>query len=223
MLSRQGIIKGVKRGDIFIENFDEDKCNPNSYNLTLSDKLKIYSNMSDGYKMYLSYDDHYTTASGMVYSSYNTPNSVHHNHCKYCLDVRKDNPVIEINIDKDNGIVIYPGILYLGSTNEFTKTKHLVPKIAGRSSLGRLGLEIYSTADFGDNGFEGKWTLQLSALHPLRIYPNMEICQIYYEPLDDYDRDVTEPSNFYHGKYQNQNGPTASKIYLDRSLKNNED
>ncbi len=60
--------------------------------------------------------------------------------------------------------------------------------LEGRSSVGRLGLFIHVTAGFGDVGFAGYWTLEIFCVQPIRIYPNVEICQIYYHDIHgDYD------------------------------------
>ena len=105
-----------------------------------------------------------------------------------------------------HGLVLEPNILYLGSTNEHTETYNLVPKIDGRSSIGRLGISVHITAGFGDIGFKGKWTLEISVVQPVIIYPNMEICQIsYYIPYGD----ITE----YNGRYQNQKTIQESKYF----------
>ena len=55
--------------------------------------------------------------------------------------------------------------------------------LEGRSSVGRLGLFIHVTAGFGDVGFAGYWTLEMFCIHPIVIYPNVEICQIYYHTI----------------------------------------
>ena len=105
-----------------------------------------------------------------------------------------------------HGLVLQPNILYLGSTNEYTETYNLVPKIDGRSSIGRLGISVHVTAGFGDIGFKGKWTLEIFVIQHVIIYPNMEICQIsYYIPYGD----ITN----YDGRYQNQKTIQESKYF----------
>jgi len=105
-----------------------------------------------------------------------------------------------------HGLLLHPDILYLGSTNEHTETYNIVPKIDGRSSVGRLGISVHITAGFGDIGFKGKWTLEIFVIQPVFIYPNMEICQIsYYLPYGDIRN--------YNGRYQNQKTIQESKYY----------
>ncbi len=124
------------------------------------------------------------------------------------LDMKKANPTQKIVIPED-GLLLEPNKLYLGRTNEFTKTDNFVPMLEGRSSTGRLGLFIHVTAGFGDVGFAGFWTLEIFCIQPIRIYPNVEICQIYYHDIHgDYDPYIS-------GKYQNNNGIQPSLMYKD--------
>ena len=124
------------------------------------------------------------------------------------LDMKKPNPTKRIVIP-DEGLLLEPNRLYLGRTNEFTKTDRYVPMLEGRSSTGRLGLFIHVTAGFGDIGFAGYWTLEIFCVQPVRIYPNVEICQIYYHDIDgEYDL-------YSSGKYQNNSGIQASLMYKD--------
>lgn len=132
-----------------------------------------------------------------------------HEYPRY-LDMHKDNETMELIIP-DTGMVLYPGIHYLGSTNERTIVNGFVPKIDGRSSIGRLGLSVHITAGFGDNGFDGTWTLEITVEEPLKIYPNEEICQISFETVCG---DSNDPVNIYRGRYYRQEGPTASRMYL---------
>ena len=81
--------------------------------------------------------------------------------------------------------------------------------LEGRSSVGRLGLFVHVTAGFGDVGFAGYWTLEMFCIQPVRIYPNVEICQIYYHTLDgDFE-------TYNSAKYQNNRGIQSSRMYLD--------
>lgn len=124
------------------------------------------------------------------------------------LDMKVPNPVEKITIPED-GLVLEPDKLYLGRTNEFTKTDKFVPMLEGRSSIGRLGLFIHVTAGFGDVGFAGYWTLEIFCVQPIRIYPDVEICQIYYHDIrGEYDL-------YQSGKYQNNHGIQPSLLYKD--------
>lgn len=124
------------------------------------------------------------------------------------LDMKIPNSVKMIEIPEE-GLLLEPNKLYLGRTNEFTTTDKFVPMLEGRSSTGRLGLFIHVTAGFGDIGFAGYWTLEIFCVQPIRIYPNTEICQIYYHNImGDYDL-------YSSGKYQNNTGIQPSLMYKD--------
>ena len=123
------------------------------------------------------------------------------------LDAKKDNRISRIIIPQE-GIILNPGRLYLGRTVEYTETKGYVPMIEGRSSIGRLGTFIHVTAGFGDVGFRGYWTLEISCIQPVRIYPGIEICQIFYHEITG---DVIE----YNGKYQNSKDIQQSLIFKE--------
>jgi dCTP deaminase len=84
----------------------------------------------------------------------------------------------------------------------------LVPWLDGRSSVGRLGISVHSTAGRGDDGFFGRWTLEVSVVHPVRVYPGMKVGQVTFFDL----RGERRP---YRGKYQNQDAAVASKLWED--------
>lgn len=124
------------------------------------------------------------------------------------LDIKKPNNSKKIIIP-ESGLQLNPNKLYLGRTNEFTKTDKYVPMLEGRSSTGRLGLFVHITAGFGDIGFSGYWTLEIFCVQPVIIYPNIEICQIYYHNiLGEYDL-------YSSKKYQNNKGIQPSLMYKD--------
>lgn len=127
---------------------------------------------------------------------------------KDALDMKIPNTTSSITIP-DEGLLLEPNKLYLGRTNEFTKTEKYVPMLEGRSSTGRLGLFIHVTAGFGDVGFAGYWTLEIFCVQPIIIYPNVDICQIYYHSI------LGEYSLYNSGKYQNNTGIQPSLMYRD--------
>jgi len=99
------------------------------------------------------------------------------------LDAKQHNEVNHFEIPED-GYIIYPGILYLGVTLEYTETHAHVPFLEGKSSTGRLGIDIHATAGKGDVGFCNAWTLEISCVQPVRIYTGMPIGQLIYFPTD---------------------------------------
>ena len=124
------------------------------------------------------------------------------------LDMKSPNPTSRLIIPEE-GLLLEPNKLYLGRTKEHTSTDNYVPMLEGRSSIGRLGLFIHVTAGFGDVGFSGYWTLEIFCVQPIRIYPSVEICQIFYHSIQgDYDL-------YKSGKYQNNKGIQPSLLYKD--------
>ncbi len=124
------------------------------------------------------------------------------------LDMKQPNPTEKI-IAGEEGLLLEPGRLYLGRTLEYTETRNLVPMLEGRSSIGRLGMFVHVTAGFGDVGFKGYWTLEISTIHPIRIYPGVQICQIFYHTING---DIIEYSS---NKYQNNREIQPSMLYKD--------
>jgi len=124
------------------------------------------------------------------------------------LDMRQANRVRRMTIPED-GLVLSPNQLYLGRTAEFTETHRLVPMIEGRSSIGRLGLFVHVTAGFGDVGFKGNWTLEMFAVQPVRIYPGVSICQIFFHEL------CGNVQEYCSDKYQNAKDIQPSLLYKE--------
>ncbi|MEY3421318.1 MAG: hypothetical protein RIR48_1610 [Bacteroidota bacterium] len=99
------------------------------------------------------------------------------------LDARKHNKIRYIEIGPE-GFVLIPGTLYLGVTEEYTETHHAVPFLEGKSSVGRLGIDIHATAGKGDVGFCNTWTLEISCVQPVRVYAGMPVGQLIYFKVD---------------------------------------
>lgn len=95
------------------------------------------------------------------------------------LDAKAHNEIDHFEIPKD-GFVLQPNTLYLGVTVEYTETHKHVPFLEGKSSTGRLGIDIHATAGKGDVGFCNTWTLEISCAQPVKIYPGMPIGQLIY-------------------------------------------
>lgn len=124
------------------------------------------------------------------------------------LNMKTPNATQKIIIP-ENGYLLQPGMLYLGRTFEYTETYNLVPMLEGRSSIGRLGMYVHVTAGFGDVGFKGYWTLEISVIHPLIIFPKVQICQIFYHTV------LGEITEYKSGKYQGNKGVQPSMLYKD--------
>ena len=124
------------------------------------------------------------------------------------LDMRRPNRFRRLVIPAE-GLVLQPGQMYLGRTIEYTETRNLVPMLEGRSSIGRLGMFVHVTAGFGDVGFCGYWTLEMIAIQPIRIYPGVQVCQIFYHTVEG---DITE---YHGGKYQKNSDIQPSFLFKE--------
>lgn len=183
ILSDQSIIREIEQGNIIIDPFNREYLNPNSIDLTLAPEFKVYT------KKQLSWG---------VYAP---------------LDPKKPNPTLNLEIP-DEGYVIEPGEIYLYACNERIGVKgNICATVMGKSSLGRLGLDIHICAGFVDSGFEGSLVLELRCVRPIILYPNMKICQVKFERVEG---DIIESYDQKpRSKYMNQIGVTESKMHLN--------
>ena len=111
------------------------------------------------------------------------------------LDAKHHNHVRFFKIPAE-GIILVPSKLYLGVTQEYTETHRHVPFLEGKSSIGRLGIDIHATAGKGDIGFCNTWTLEISVRQPVRIYAGMPIGQlIYFEVIGEVDIPYNKKKN----------------------------
>jgi dCTP deaminase len=142
---------------------------------------------------------------------------VFRNHTMRVIDVKEDQEELTelVEISEDDAFILHPGEFVLGSTAErVALPDDLVARLEGKSSLGRLGLLIHSTAGFVDAGWDGYLTLELSnvANLPITLYPGMKIGQISFLQM-------TSPATHPYGskqvgsKYQGQRGPTPSRYF----------
>ena len=139
------------------------------------------------------------------------------------IDVMKEQPDLTelVEVDEGESFILHPGEFVLGSTLERVGLPDdLVARLEGKSSLGRLGLLIHSTAGYVDPGWDGYLTLELSnvANLPITIYPGMKIGQISFFRLTT-PADVPYGSKGMRSKYQGQRGPTASRFFEEFSGK----
>jgi len=120
------------------------------------------------------------------------------------LDAKKHNEIEHFEIPEE-GFVLHPNTLYLGVTEEYTETHNAVPFLEGKSSVGRLGIDIHATAGKGDVGFCNTWTLEISCTQPVRVYPGMPIGQLIYFQVEG---DILN----YYNKKQNAK-------YIERTIR----
>ena len=166
---------------IDITPFDPTRVGPNSVDLRLADKLLVYE-MPTVFEW-----------TGSLSSR---------------LSSREPNETVEIDISGKSGFTLFPGTLYLGSTMEFTETHGLVPVIETRSSLARLGVSAHLSAGFGDDGWAGCWTLELTVVHPVKLWAGDRICQVAFHTIEG----ERQP---YKGKYRGSEGTVASRMHED--------
>lgn len=188
MITGSEILKLVNDGAITITNFDPSRLNPNSYNLRVGHTIGYYP-MTEYHEFSIADVDKTMPL--------------------YYLDSRKKNKMEYVEIPED-GIILTPGLLYLASTMERVNAGNLIPALSGRSSMARLGVEVHRTAGFGDIGADMKWTLEITVIQPVKIYPEQELAQIYFEPPHG-AQDIR-----YNGKYQHADGIVPSRSYLDK-------
>jgi dCTP deaminase len=223
LLTGPEIAKRVREGSLKIEPFDPANVNPNSYNLRLHDELLVYEK---NFPMHEWHRKRLHLKPFSFRSVFGDSMPVLEPHRKRLnlspfwfrtdvvdnpppvlepLDMAVDEKTVKLTIPKE-GLVLWPGVLYLGSTLEYTESPGVAPKIDGRSSTGRLGMEVHFTAGFGDDNFKGDWTLEIGVIHPLRVYAGVPICQIAYSTLEG-------ERQLYDGRYQGQRGPKPSGLW----------
>ena len=130
------------------------------------------------------------------------------------LDAKAHNKIDHFEIPKD-GFVLQPGTLYLGVTLEYTETHAHVPFLEGKSSTGRLGIDIHATAGKGDVGFCNTWTLEISCAQPVRVYAGMPIGQLIYFVVDGNIGNMYNTKN--DAKYNNKTTkPVESMMWKNK-------
>ncbi len=193
ILSGNEILRQVEKGSIKIDPFNPEHINPVSYDLTLGRGVAVYRGLVHGD---FGYDplDPYTGISGVA-GGYLTPadgclpvNRVHREpgHQKPprgLLDAAEENEVLEYSMKDGEPFMLKPGIGYLMHTEEQIWSDTYEPILDGKSSIGRLFVKVHETAGFGDPHFDGQYTLEVTAVHPVLIWPGMRICQIRFETI----------------------------------------
>ena len=131
------------------------------------------------------------------------------------ISMNKNNIVYEYDIPEE-GLILSPNILYLGSSNEIAGSEHFLPMYEGRSSTARLGFQSHLSAGFGDLGFQSNWTLEIIVIHPLLVFKDVRVGQVYFHSVDeDTKNNMISNDGLYNSKYNNQPFAQPSKMYLD--------
>jgi dCTP deaminase len=191
ILSGKFIHESFLKGDILIEPFNVEQLNPASYDLTLGENLKVYEAVN-----YFHDVDH-------PCKCYIKPLGSALNY----LDSKKENLTKSFEIPNE-GWILHPGIGYLMHTQEKVGTKKYVPVVDGKSSIGRLFIQIHATAGYGDPNFFGQYTLEVIVQHPVKVYKGMRFAQIRFHTIVG---DVP----LYNGNYVGNDaiGAVASKSW----------
>jgi len=193
VLSGKAIEDEIRRRAIVIHPFNPAQLNPVSYDLTLGSEVKVYEEVNY-------FSDSELSQDGRNLQPF-TGISAHY------LDAKKDNPTKTFKIGKE-GWVLKPGVGYLMHTHEKVWAEHHVPVLDGKSSVGRLFISVHVTAGYGDPNFFGQYTLEVVALHPVRVYAGMRIAQIRFHTISG---EITP----YNGNYVGSDaiGAVASKSW----------
>lgn len=178
ILTDTAIRAAVRFGDIQIDPYDPAHVNPASYDLTLGDDVAVYKDWVD-----------YQEPFGLKGSP---PIKESYHEClqgwslyprEWVIDIQQEPKILRFKMDPEKGWILKPGIGYLMCTRETVGTTKYVSFLDGKSSVGRLFIKVHETAGYIDPGFVGQVTLEVTAQHPIRVYPGMRICQIRFQDL----------------------------------------
>lgn len=187
----QGILTGpeiqrqIEAGRIEIDPFKPKHVNPASVDLTLGDRVTLYQGT------FREADPKVPSVDGRA--CLKIPEITKTNP-DLVWDTRAPWPTVTRLIEPSIGWVLKPGLCYLLHTAERVHTDHFVPIIDGKSSIGRAFILIHFTAGYGDPGFNGQFTLEVTAQIPVRVFPGMRFCQVRFHTM------VGEPQ-LYAGHY----------------------
>jgi deoxycytidine triphosphate deaminase len=182
ILSDTAILAALESGDIEIDPFVPEHVNITSYDLTLGTQVKVYED-------WVTVDTHAEkafpdcTKDGGSLKVRDFSGGSYYNPSRLAHDIKKPLKTLDFNIDPDLGWVLNPGIGYLLHTRERVCSKKYNPILDGKSSIARLFIQVHFTAGFGDPGYSGPYTLEVSVLHPVRVYPGMRFCQIRFHTI----------------------------------------
>lgn len=120
------------------------------------------------------------------------------------VDPRQPLPLKSVPLMDDGSWWLSPSLFYIGETQERMACKGLVPFIDGRSTAGRLGISVHQTAGKGDNGFDGKWTLEITCRFPVKIRPGDRLVQVLFAPCLSAKglQDMMPALNYLSGKHE---------------------
>ena len=191
ILTGPQIINEILEGIITIDPCDLDdltklasRVNPASYDLTLGNKVAVYQ---DSVYAVLGGENRIASLSGFTREEiarieFCMGNNLYPDGSRK-LDAKLENRVLEFTMTPEHGWWLKPGIGYLMHTAERVTTTKFVPVLDGKSSIGRLFVTAHVTAGYGDPGFDGQYTLEVVAIHPVIVYPGMRFCQMRFHTM----------------------------------------
>lgn len=170
ILADAEILRAVDTGEIVIDPFDAKRVNPVSVDLTLGDEVAVYANWVQTFPAGMNRNEE----DGTFFSPKDTE----------VMDVKYPPTVKKWTINPNKGWVLNPGIGYLMHVRERIHTRKYVPILDGKSSVGRLFIQVHATAGYGDPGFDGQFTLEVIVQHSVIVYPGMPIAQIRFQTIE---------------------------------------
>jgi dCTP deaminase len=192
ILSRARINELIERGKIALTPLRKEDIQPNSIDVTLGREVAVYKSVTMVRSCLERTDSFYSSA---CIEPYSTPSLI-----PPYLDPKKSNEVNKFVMD-ESGWLVKPGILYLMHVNEASYAPEHVMTITGKSSLARLGLIIHYTAAHAETGFNGQFTLEVSANnHAIRLYPDMYIGQILFQTVEGVVSDYSDRGHYVRDK-----------------------
>lgn len=219
ILSDEEILAAMNRGEIRIDPFSKDQLGGNSYDVRLAPLLRVHATITTWRAVKNGLGDERDLDVG------DELREIFKMELDDDIDMKVEPRTIDVRIP-DDGILLLPGVLYLGSTVEYTETHRHVPYLDGRSSVGRLGVSIHVTAGRGDVGFCNHWTMEIWVIQPVRIYPDIRIGQLtYHSVCGDVTRNyATKPGTTY-GTLARDPLPQPSRLWrsFPENVKSNDD
>ncbi len=172
ILPDHAIRQAVADGLIRISPFEDRLVNPASYDLTLGTEVRVYKDWCVPVPIVAEWANSTEIEDGRFFRPVD-----------HILDTKKPPETLTFQIHAEKGWVLRPGVGYLLHTRERVWTEEYVAIIDGKSSIGRLFVQIHATAGYVDSGFDGQYTLEIIVQHPVRVYPGMRFAQVRFQTL----------------------------------------
>jgi len=199
ILTGPEIEKQVQAQRINITPFGKERVNPNSYDLALGEEVGVYPDWVACNEV---------PRGGTENGQYFCP--ISHG----CIDSKREPKFRKFKMTQTQGWVLLPGIGYLMHTEEVVHSSHFVPVLDGKSSIARLFISVHETAGYGDIGFNGQYTLEVTVKHPVVVYPGMRFCQIRFHHPEGEILDYSKASQGKsHYRDENARGPVPSMVW----------